>query len=246
MGDLEPSATEDVVTCHISPPWARWLMAVMGLLGVWVLVSLPSPSDLTAGAYSVGSVAETLVLGLGWPLFAFRWWRCELRADDAGVRVRNLLRSRTLAWEEISALKDSSWSHRGGASWILAVVDTQGRVIKPIASSGAPAEQISQLVKLGRRHGLRASLSPFRTAMVSKRDASRHLAAGWYPDPIARYPVRYRDATGWTTVVASLDDSKRAAVVSRDERGLPDLPWLPEGGPLDIADAPAPPPPPPQ
>jgi hypothetical protein len=243
LGDPERPATADVVAFHLNPAWARWLMVIMGVtFGIWGLASLPSPSEIRTGGFTVGNVAQ-LAFWLGWLLFAVRWWRCELRADDAGVRIRNLLRSRSMAWDQISALRDSSWSHRGGTSWILAVADTQGRVIKPLASVNAPARQASQLARLGRRHGLHVSLSPFRTTMASKRDAAQPLAPGWYSDPIARYPVRYRDANGWTTVVASLDDSGRAAVVSRDEHGLPNLPWLPVGGWLDTADAPAPPPP---
>lgn len=245
MGDLERAAAEDVVTWHLNPAWARWLVVIIGVIfGIWGLVSLPSPNEIGTGDHSIGSVAQ-LALAVGWLLFSVRWWRCQLRADDAGVRVRNLFRSRTLAWQQISALRDSSWSHRGGTSWILAVVDSRGRVIKPLASVGTPAQKVGQLVRLGRLHGVRVSLSPFGRTMVSRREASQPLAAGWYPDPLGRYPVRYRDATGWTTVVASLDGAGCAAVASRDERGLPDLPWLPEGGSLEIADAPAPPPPPP-
>jgi len=230
------------MSCHLNPAWARWLSTLMSaVVGLFGLASLRSAEAMGTSGYSVVNVLEMVALSACLPL-AVRLWRCELRADDAGVRVRNIFRSRVLPWGDVAVLRDSSvQDHKEGSRWILAVVDSRGRVIRSSASVDLPTRQVEQLVLLAHRNGVPASLSPFHTTKASEPAIARVRPAGWYTDPLTRYPVRYHDAAGWTTVVASWDESGSGALVSHDAQGLPNLPWLHLGGAIDTANVPTPP-----
>lgn len=123
--------------------------AFLALGGVVGMIAGGSPSD---GPVSTRIEAGAFTLACA--LVAWRSWGWSLRVSDQGLEVRNFLRSRRLAWAQISRLSDG-WD---GRDWLLTITDHAGRSIVSTASTDN-ADRIDFVVNLARQHQVVVEMS---------------------------------------------------------------------------------------
>lgn len=99
------------------PRRGRILPLVLGTVAV-VVCTLVAIGMGASGAWQVGDQLALAGLGLGLAAFLGRYASIRAVPDDAGITVRNLLLTRTVAWDEIIEVRFPD-----GAPWVTLELD---------------------------------------------------------------------------------------------------------------------------
>ncbi len=132
----------------------------------------------------------------------------ELRMDERGVTIRNVVRTYRFAWPEVSRFADrfvSGLSHVGVRTWVLMIVPHGGRAVTAWATiRAAPdAEMLTDIRQAAERYDLPAEL----TGSVPAEPPG---VAGLYTDPGGQEGVRYWGGGEWSPLLpADLDGDKQ-------------------------------------
>ena len=88
------------------------------MASVAVVVCTVVAIGMGAGGWRVGDQLALVGLGLGLAAFLGRYASIKAVPDDAGIRVRNLLLTRTVGWDEILEVRFPE-----GAPWVTLELD---------------------------------------------------------------------------------------------------------------------------
>jgi Protein of unknown function (DUF2510) len=121
-----------------------------------------------------------------------------LRADDAGVLVRNFHfgPARRIAWAEISHFADGRYTKKDLTSWMLVIMLRTGKQVRVLCSVLEPTGKVVAAVReAAQPHGILADLagSPMKDGRP-QRDL-------FYADPGGQAGVRYWDGRQWSPLL---------------------------------------------
>ena len=112
----DPSPAPAGPDAPFRPRRGRVLPLVMA--AVAVVVCTVVAIGMGAGGWRVGDQLALVGLGLGLAAFLGRYASIKAVPDDAGIRVRNLLLTRTVGWDEILEVRFPE-----GAPWVTLELD---------------------------------------------------------------------------------------------------------------------------
>ncbi len=112
----DPSPAPAGPDAPFRPRRGRILPLVMA--SVAVVVCTVVAIGMGAGGWRVGDQLALVGLGLGLAAFLGRYASIKAVPDDAGIRVRNLLLTRTVGWDEILEVRFPE-----GAPWVTLELD---------------------------------------------------------------------------------------------------------------------------
>lgn len=121
-----------------------------------------------------------------------------LRADDAGVLVRNFPfgRARRIAWSEISHFADGRYTKEGSTGWQLDIILRTGkRVPVPCSVLEPTGETLAAVRQVAERYGIPADLAG------SPAKNGRPAVDGLYEDPGGQGGLRYWHYRQWSPLL---------------------------------------------
>jgi hypothetical protein len=113
------------------------LIGVVGAVFVLAVTAVPMPSGLLKGAW-------VLLLLAGFVLVAVRSARMSVRADSAGLVVRNLARDRHVPWDDVVAIEATRGDNVTGAVTTIVIRRADGTKLVGHGASSYSRAKVEQ------------------------------------------------------------------------------------------------------
>ncbi|MFC3689331.1 PH domain-containing protein [Aquipuribacter hungaricus] len=124
------------MTSQVYRPGAVRVLAVAW----WLLSAVLAGDLLLRGAPDLGSLVGLSVLLLGCAIVHAMFWQPEVRVDDDGVDLVNVLRRVRLPWPVVEDV-DTRWAlsiGAGGRRWTSWAAPASGRRVRPVSRRETP------------------------------------------------------------------------------------------------------------